>query len=143
MSLRKRFNLFLCLLLGFVIAVMTLMPLTHSQAAASGNALDVYKRRVPNYDLNVDGHLNNTRQATSEQLAAVEQLKTSSSAVNMQVRWNNFAGSPDVITGFHTAPSSDTPENAARAFVNNYASLFGVDGSALVLSDQKEAMGGY
>ncbi len=103
----------------------------------------LYKKRVPNYDLNVDGQLSNARQATSEQLAAVEQLRTSSSAANMQVRWNEFAGSPDVISGFHTAPSSDTPENAARAFVNNHAALFGVDGSALVLSDQKEAMGGY
>ncbi len=40
MSLRKRFNFFLCLLLGFVIAVMTLMPFTRSQAAAGGNGLD-------------------------------------------------------------------------------------------------------
>jgi hypothetical protein len=143
MSLRKRFNFLFCLLLGFAIAVMGVMPFTRSQASAGGNALDLNKRKVPNYDLNVDGHLSNARQATSAQLAAVEQLKASSSAPNMVVRWNDFAGSPDVIMGFHTVPSSDTPENAARAFINTNAAIFGVDASALVLTDQKEAMGGY
>jgi hypothetical protein len=142
MSLRKRFNLLLCLLLGLAITVMMVLPLTRSQAAG-GNVPDLYKRKVPNYDLNVDGRLSNTRQATSAQLAAVDQLKTNLSAAGLQVRWNDFAGSPDVIMGFHTAPSTDTPENVARAFVNQNAAIFGVDASALVLSDQKEAMGGY
>src|SRR6185503_9372587 len=52
-------------------------------------------------------------------------------------------GSPDVIRGFHTGASSDTPENVARSFVAANSTLFGVDPSALVLVDQKEAMGGY
>ena len=59
------------------------------------------------------------------------------------VRWNPFSGSPDVMTGFHTAPSTETPENTAWAFVNQNNALFGTDAASLKLVSSQEALGGY
>jgi hypothetical protein len=117
-----------------------LFPPFHSQGANAGPGLDPYRRPVPNVDVNATATA--ARQATQAQLAALNQFKSNYGS-QATIRWNPFAGSPDVIMGFHTSASSDTPENVARSFVAANSTLFGVDPSALVLVDQKEALGGY
>lgn len=123
---------------SLIAAVLVLVPF-HSHGAG---ALDFnpYRAAVPSIDVNILAA--GLRPATSAQLAALNQFKGTygSQAV---VRWNPFAGSPDVMMGFHTAPSTDTPENAARAFIAANPALFGADPSSLVVADQKEALGGY
>lgn len=103
----------------------------------------MHARRVPNYDLNLAGKLPPARQATARQLAALDALKSEANAAKMFVRWNDFAGSPDVMSGFHTAPSAASPEETARAFVAANSALFGVEPSSLALVDSKEALGGH
>src|SRR5262245_493571 len=86
--------------------------------------LGMYWRPAPNFDLNLSRALANTRQATSQQLVGVEQLRSTSNSSRMQVRWNDFGGSPDVISGFASAPFSGTPEAAGRAFLAANAAAF-------------------
>ncbi len=106
---------------------------------ASGAKFDLSKGGAPNVDVNATAGA--VRKATSTQVAALNQFK--SNYANASVRWNSFAGSPDVMMGFHTGASNDTPENVARTFVAANSSLFGADPTSLTLVDQKEAMGGY
>ena len=116
-------------------------PNRSAEAASNpASSLSINKRAVPNVDVNLTATV--TRQPNSEQQQALNQFKASFGN-KASARWNNFSGSPDIIMGFHTAPSGDTPENVARAFVNNNAALFGVDASSLVLSDQKEGMAAF
>jgi Fungalysin metallopeptidase (M36) len=111
-----------------------------SRGAGSGAAIDPQRVAVPNVDVNATAA--GLRKATATQLAAIDQFKNNYGS-QATIRWNSFAGSPDVIRGFHTSPSNDTPENVARSFVAANSTLFGVDPSALVLVDKKEALGGY
>jgi hypothetical protein len=111
-----------------------------SQATSAPSSFDLYRKKVPNVDVNQLAQA--VRQPTALQLNALEQFKGVYGS-QATVRWNKFAGSPDVINGFHTAPSNDTPENAARSFVNSNSALFGVDSSSLVLVSHKEALGGH
>lgn len=127
------------ILLIAVASVMLFLPF-RSRGAGSGPSFDPHRAAVPNVDINATAA--GLRQATTAQLSAIEQFKNTHGN-QVTVRWNPFAGSPDVIRGFHTGPSSDTPENVARSFVAANSTLFGVDPSALVLVDQKEALGGY
>src|SRR5262249_13677684 len=101
--------------------------------------IDIYKRSVPNVDVNATAAA--VRKATDAQAAALNQFKSGYS--NSTVRWNAFAGSPDVMMGFHTTPSGDSPDNVARSFVAANSTLFGIDPSTLVLVDSKQAIGGY
>ena len=126
------------LLLVSVVTVMVLPPVR--SRAGSAPAFDPHRAAVPNVDVNSTSA--GLRKATTAQLSAIDQFKNNYGN-QTTVRWNSFAGSPDVIRGFHTGPSGDTPENVARSFVAANSTLFGVDPSALVLVDQKEAMGGY
>jgi hypothetical protein len=119
-----------------VTAVM--LPLRKSRGANSAK-FDPTKIGAPNIDVNAT--VGSVRQATSAQVAALNQFKSNYSSAT--VRWNSFAGSPDVMMGFHTGASSDTPENVARTFVAANSTLFGADPTTLTLVDQKEAMGGY
>jgi Zn-dependent metalloprotease len=107
---------------------------------ASGTKFDPYKLGAPNVDLNATAGA--VRKATSAQTAALNQFKSNYGS-QANVRWNSFAGSPDVIMGFHTGASNDTPENVARTFIAANSTLFGIDPTSLTLVDQKEAMGGY
>lgn len=116
-----------------------LWPSQVSQASSNGGA-GLFKRNVPNIDVNLNAAV--TRVATSAQQQALNNF-TASYGSQTTVRWDNFAGSPDVIMGFHTAPSADTPENTARAFIDNNSALLATDSASLVLDYQKEAMGGY
>ncbi|HEV2762409.1 MAG TPA: hypothetical protein VGV38_05380, partial [Pyrinomonadaceae bacterium] len=142
------------LFVAFVIALSFALMLTSfnfprhtARAAGTPSAEDlgarINKRRVPNFDFNLDNKLPNTRQASPAQVAALDALKSETSASRMQVRWNDFAGSPDVMSGFHTAPYAGTPEEAAREFVADNSALFGVGPSSLVLVEHKEALGGH
>jgi len=129
------------ILVVWAVVITSFVMLTRrSEGAGSNNNFDMYKDTVPNVDVNSTAAA--TRDLTSLQQQALDTFKNNYGN-QATVRWNKFAGSPDVMMGFHTAPSFDTPENVARAFVTNNAALFGVDAALLVLTDQKEGMGGY
>src|SRR5436190_3516560 len=103
----------------------------------------MYRRPAPNFDLNASRGLANVRQATSGQLAAANNLRTAVNAPNMQVRWNEFGGSPDAIYDFASRPYTGTPEQAGRAFLTENAALFGIaDVGTLRVFSQTEAGGG-
>lgn len=121
---------------------------TPNKAKASTGNTDpinkIYQRPAPNFDLNLARNLASVRTASSAQLNALAALRTATNAPNMSVRWNDFGGSPDVIYDFASAPSSASPEDAARAFINQNASLFGVtETSTIRLFDHKNALGGH
>lgn len=114
-----------------------------SPANASANA-GLYRRLVPDVDLNQSRALKNLRVATGEQLAALTNLKSSANATDMVSRWNDFGGSPDVIYGFASKPYSGNAEQAARSFIQDNAALFGVaDASTLRLVSNRDALGGH
>lgn len=146
MRRRKNFRSLsaVALTLLLVVALLVVAPFKSSTRAAAGAAsaakLDLYSARVPDVNPNLLAAV--TRQPTAGQLAAFDNLKSVYGA-QTNVRWNAFSGSPDVLTNFHTAPSGDTPENVARAFVTNNSALFGVDVAALKLVSQQQALGGY
>lgn len=134
-------RLTIVMLVWAMVVTAIYFPFKTTEAASNqASSFELNKRTVPNVDVNLTTAV--TRQANAQQLQALNQFKAAYGN-QASARWNNFAGSPDMIMGFHTAPSSDTPENVARAFVNSNAALFGVDAASLVLSDQKEGMGGY
>jgi hypothetical protein len=121
-----------------IVAALAILPWCKSRGASSSK-VDLTKYGAPNVDVNATAAA--VRKVTSAQAGALNQFKSNYS--NATVRWNAFAGSPDVIMGFHTGASNDTPENAARTFVAANSTLFGIDPASLKLVDQKEAMGGY
>jgi Fungalysin metallopeptidase (M36)/Fungalysin/Thermolysin Propeptide Motif len=128
-----------------VVAGAIWLPVDRTVAAAGTfRPGKLYKHSIGNFDLNVARGLQNLRHATGEQLAAVENLKSSTNSPNMKVRWNDFGGSPDTIYDFASQSFSGTPEEAGRAFISQNAALFGVtDIGSLKLASQKQALGGY
>lgn len=144
--MKSKANKFRISITAVVIAAMMfsllyVLPRTETKAAAAAvPSVDLYARAVPNIDTNLTAAV--TRQASAQQIAAADAFKGSNGS-NAVVRWNNFSGSPDVMMGFHTPPSADTPENTARAFINANSGIFSIDSSSLVLDNIKEAMGGY
>ena len=121
-------------------------PVSSTQAASNQTAdlMQIYKRPAPNYDLNLSRNLAGLRQASGEQLAALENLKASANSANANVRWNDFSGSPDAIYDFASQPLSGTPEEAGRAFLSQNASLFGLsDLNGVQLFSAREALGGH
>lgn len=132
----------------FAMAVGIMLWQGSAETQASGSPVNsltqLYKRAAPYYDLNAESRLPAVRQATGEQLAAVEGLKTSASAPNMQMRWNAFGGSPDAMYDFASQPFSGTPEEAGLAFLTQNAAAFGIaDTSNLTVFSQRAALGGY
>jgi hypothetical protein len=142
--LKRKFRTSATVLLAvfLVAALLMALPFGSRTSAAAGTSakFDLYAQRVPEVNTNLLAAV--TRQATATQLAAIDSFK-STYGNQTSVRWNPFSGSPDAMTGFHTAPSSASPEDTARAFINQNAALFGVDAGALKLVSQKEALGGY
>ncbi len=130
--------------LVFVMVISAIyFPFAATEAASTPSAqsgINLNKRAVPNVDVNLTAAV--TRAPSALQLSAFEQFK-GNFGDQAVVRWNSFAGSPDVVMGFHTAPSPASPEDTARAFVQSNSALLGIDAATLVLSDQKEGMGGY
>src|SRR5262245_10122919 len=135
----KRGSLTVIIIAPLVLAVLVIAPLSSNRADTT-RPFNPFRSAVPNVDINMLAA--GLRTPTSTQLAALNQFKSTYGS-QAAVRWNPFAGSPDVMMAFHTAPSTDTPENTARSFVSSNSALFGIDSSSLVLADQKEALGGY
>src|ERR1044071_4598641 len=89
--------------LAFLVAACVLASATRSPragAAAGTRAADIslYKKRVPNVDQSLLAGA--VRRPTAEQLVALDRFK-GAYGQNASVRWNQFAGTPDVISGFH------------------------------------------
>src|SRR4026207_1721763 len=89
-----------------ILGTMVSLPFDTGKAAPGASEIvkDLYKRPAPNFDLNASLHLPNVRQATSAQLAALNNLKTSINSLNMTTRWNDFGGSPDAMYDFASQP---------------------------------------
>jgi Zn-dependent metalloprotease len=151
MPLRKSSTLLFAILLMVLVASVSLFaPLSGVKAAGAaqtgGNAalFQMYARPAPNYDLNLSRGLGSTRQATSQQLAALEQLKSGASAQNLTMRWNDFGGSPDVVRDFASQSFTGTPEQAGRAFLAANAAMFGIANvNDLRLVTNTTALGGH
>lgn len=126
--------------IAIVITSMVLIPNRRASAASTPELPQINQRTVPNIDTTLTASV--TRVATDLQQQAMNNFKANHGD-QTTIRWNNFAGSPDVIMGFHTEPSSDEPEAAARSFINANSALLATDGTSLVLDDIKEGMGGY
>ena len=73
-----------------IFGAMISRPFDTGKAAPGASEIvkELYKRPAPNFDLNVSRHLPNVRQATSAQLAALDNLKASVNSPNMTTRWN-------------------------------------------------------
>lgn len=129
-----------------IVAAVLWQPLTSHNAEASAvqdPMAQISRRPAPNFDLNATRNLANVRAATSEQLAAIANFKTAVNAPNMTLRWNEFGGSPDVMYDFASQAFSGTAEEAARAFITQNASVFGVASSDhLQVFDNVSALGG-
>ncbi|MCA1577675.1 MAG: M36 family metallopeptidase [Acidobacteria bacterium] len=122
------------------------LPFDTGKAApgASEAVKELYKRSAPNFDLNASRNLPNVRQATSAQLAALNNLKTSVNSPGMTTRWNDFGGSPEVMYDFASQPYTGTPEEAARAFVMQNAVIFGVtESNNFRVFSSRNALGGH
>lgn len=129
--------------------VMTVfyIPFGNTEAAPSqvpANASSMYRRLVPNFDLNQTSSVTNLRAATGVQLSALDALKSSTNAPNMTARWNDFSGSPDTIYDFASQSFSGTAEEAGKAFLAQNAELFGIsDMNNLRLVSNRQALGGH
>ncbi len=150
MDSRKRVSAWLTIIVLALLASFALVAPNRKVEAqpatrlANNLELGMYWRPAPSYDLNLSRALNNTRQATSQQLAGVEQLRSTSNASRMQIRWNEFGGSPDVISGFASAPFAGTPEAAGRTFLTTNAAAFGIGNvNDLRIFSEREALGGH
>ncbi|HUQ31017.1 MAG TPA: M36 family metallopeptidase [Pyrinomonadaceae bacterium] len=137
------FSIILAITLALT-AINTKTPHVDAAGAASADGLNLYTRPAPNFDLNASRKLKNLRQATGEQLSAVEALRQSANAGKMTVRWNDFGGSPDILMGFAGPAYTGTPEDAGRAFLANNAAVFGISNIAdLRLVSNVAALGGH
>ena len=147
-KLRETFIKSASLLLMLAIAITGLyLPFGKTQAATNNSEVNslgqLYQRSAPNYDLNLASNLQNLRQATGAQTAALNNLKAAVNAPNMTARWNEFGGSPDVMYDFASQSFAGPPEEAGRAFINQNAALFGVsDLNNLRVFSQNAALGG-
>lgn len=109
-----------------------------------GLGFRMYCRPAPNFDVNIDRALPNTRTATPAQLDALAALHSTPQGANALVRWNDFGGSPDVVMDFASPAYAGSPEDAARAFLTENAALFGIgDTSDLRLVSDRAALGGH
>ncbi|MDT7541444.1 MAG: hypothetical protein QOE33_1348 [Acidobacteriota bacterium] len=137
---RTRLTVFVAAMIAASLAATLQLGSRVGASSASTPKVDLYRKAVPDVDPSLLASA--TRQPTGLQLSAIDSMK-SAYGQQLNIRWNAFSGTPDAVMNFHTPPSSDTPENTARAFVNQNSALFGVSADSLALVDQKEAMGGY
>ncbi|HUR97062.1 MAG TPA: M36 family metallopeptidase, partial [Pyrinomonadaceae bacterium] len=129
---------------GIVAALWRQTDTAKASPADNDIVAKLYQRPAPDFDLNQTRGLGGLRVANGAQLSALANLKTAVNAPNMTARWNDFGGSPDVLYDFASAPYSGTPEQGARAFISQNASLFGVsDLNNFVLFSDVPAMGGH
>ena len=119
--------------------------LSQTTTTTSEDPAELLNRRLPDYDLNAARALPGLRVASAVQLQALDSLKASTGAANLSARWNDFGGSPDVIYDFVSPAYAGTPEQAARAFIQQHAALFGVadaGAGSLRLTKAVNALGG-
>lgn len=129
--------------IGIIAALSQTSSETKASVATDPTAR-MYQQPAPDFDLNSSRNLAGLRVPSGEQLTALANLRTAVNAPNMTVRWNDFGGSPDVMYDFASAPHSGTPEQAAMAFINQNASLFGVtDMNGVQLFSNVPALGGH
>ena len=140
-----KFKLCLTMIMTVSLAAAAMwQPLTAPKAASQRKIEDIYRRSAPNFDLNAARAMQNLRPATSAQLNALDELKAASNAPNMTSRWNDFSGSPEVMYDFASRSYPGTPEEAARAFVNENAALFGISElNNIRVFSQRQALGGH
>lgn len=121
------------------------LPIFKTEAAPAQRPIEqLFKRSAPNFDYNLSRNVQNLRRTSAAQLSALQALKSSSNAPNMQVRWNEFGGSPDAIFDFASRAYEGTPEEAGRAFLSENAALFGIaDVANLRVFSQRAALGGH
>jgi hypothetical protein len=144
-SKRAGFTILMALLGSAFVIASIYSPIRTAQAGSTtpASSAELYKRLVPNYDLNATRALQNMRAATSQQLTALENLKAATNAPQMTARWNDFGGSPDMIYGFTSQPYGGSPEEVGRAFLQENAALFGIANVAdLRLVSNRQALGG-
>jgi hypothetical protein len=150
MLLRK--HLFRFLIILSVIAVSSASLISHGWSAqasstsrlANNLGFGMYWRPAPDYDFNLEKGLAGLRQPTSQQLAALDQLRASSSGNNLTMRWSDFGGSPDMVMDFASPSYAGTAEQAARAFLESNSALFGINNVAdLRLFNERKALGGH
>ena len=98
---RNFYRSLMAIILVTAFAVTSFVTLNSSSQASSSpnNRLDIYKDRVPNIDVNSTAAV--TRQPNALQQQSLNQFKMVYGN-QASARWNNFAGSPDVMMGFHT-----------------------------------------
>ncbi|MBD0372685.1 MAG: M36 family metallopeptidase [Pyrinomonadaceae bacterium] len=146
-SRRARVSILAALLVSAFVIVGIYSPARKAQAGSAtttaASSAELYRRLVPNYDLNASRAVANTRRATSQQQAALNNLKAATNAPQMTARWNDFGGSPDVLYNFASQPYAGTPEEVGRAFLQENTALFGIANVAdLRLVSNKQALGG-
>ncbi len=135
------FAIWAMIITGFVVPFNTAQAANKKGTSAMEN---IYRRSAPDFDLNLSRNLQNLRSATSDQITALDALKSAANSPNMQVRWNDFGGSPDAVYDFASEAFSGTPEEAARAFVSKNSALFGVsDVKNLRVFSERQALGGH
>ena len=124
-----------------------MIPFNTAQAADDtpvAEMKNLYRRSAPGFDFNLTKNLQNLRLATGAQTVALDALKTNTNSPDLQMRWNSFGGSPDVIYDFASETFSGTPEQAARTFISQNAALFGVSNvDDLAVFSNRRALGGY
>ncbi len=129
--------------IGIMAALWQSVDSTKASVATDPTAR-MYQQPAPEFDLNATRNLAGLRIATGDQLTALANFKSAVNAPNMTVRWSDFGGSPDVMYDFASPAHSGTPEQAARAFISQNASLFGVtDLNNYALFSDTEALGGH
>ncbi len=139
-------KVFTTLLVLAVIAAGFWMSSDKSEAATNTNAAleQLYRKPAADFDYNQTANVGNLRQATGEQIAALNAFKMANNSPNATFRFNNFSGSPDMIYDFASQPFSGTPEEAGKAFVSQNAALFGVaDINSLRVFSSRAALGGF
>ncbi len=131
----------LTLAASFVFSPATAAP---AIAKPEGLGFNMYRRPAPEFDLNLNSRVANVRRATETQTAALDALRSGASGSDLDVRWNDFGGSPDVVMNFASTSFAGTPEEAGRAFLQANANLFGISNVGdLRLFSHREALGGH
>lgn len=132
-------------LLALAIGALMVTPGWRAGAAnsiATPGEVDQNKRAVKDFDVNFLHSA--TRLPSAEQLRSLERFKTNVGDSKITSRWDKSTGSLDVVYDFASAPSSQDPESAARAFISANAGLFGIaDISTLKLTSNVQALGGH
>lgn len=127
--------------LALLVTPLVFSPVTWAGAGTSPADFDMYRKPVPDYDLNLAQAASRLPSAT--QVRALDALKAERRDSEITARWDKATGSLDVVYDFAAASSTLDPESAARAFLDANDGLFGIaDTATLRLESNVEALGG-